>query len=228
MNAPDPPLIIGCEAVINEFKQLLPAMAAGYQTIDAGLHMRPEQLKLALQQAIEAADGKSDAIILGFGLCSNAVVGLNARHSILVVPRVDDCIAMFLGSQTRYKDEMRKAPGTYFLSRGWIDAGTTLVDEYNEMVKRYGAQRAKKLMQRMLGNYKRLAYIDMGSPDQEPYRDFSRRAAAQLELDYHELQGTTALLDAMLHGRWGDGFVVVPPGRTITLEDFKSTASGMN
>ncbi len=227
-NACSRPLIIGCTAVINEFKQLRPAAAIDCKAIDAGLHLRPEQLKLALQQAIDAADGQSAIIVLGFGLCSNAVIGLRARHSTLVVPRVDDCIAMFLGSQERYQEEMRRAPGTYFLSRGWIDAGTTLVEEYNAMAERYGEERSAKLMRRMLANYRQLAYIDLGTSDQESYRLFSRRAAELLGLAYGELKGDATLLDAMLAGNFGDAFIVVPPGRAIALEDFRSTPQGMD
>ena len=217
------PLIIGCTAVLNEFKQLRATLTFDYKTIDAGLHLRPEQLKQALQQAIDAADGRYATIILGFGLCSNAVLGLQTRYSTLVVPRVDDCIALFLGSRQRYRDEMRRRPGTYFLSRGWIDAGITLIEEYNAMVDRYGEERAGKLMRRLLVNYRQLAYIALDTDDQESYRLFAQRAAEQFGLAYAELKGDTALLEAMMSGNFGAAFSVIPPGRAAALEDFRPT-----
>ena len=217
-------LVIGCETVINELKMSLPAAKTRYQPIDAGLHLRPEKLKQYLQDAIDKVDGRVDAIILGFGLCSNAVVGLHARKSTLVVPRVDDCIAMLLGSQKRYRQELERTPGTYFLSRGWIDSGTTLMEDLNEMARRYGRERALGLMKKMLGHYTRLAYIHLGNGDQQHYREFSRKAAQEFGLDYHEIEGTPDLLQAMLSGRWNDDlFIVVKPGRIIRLEDFRST-----
>jgi hypothetical protein len=150
-------------------------------------------------------------------------VGLQARLSTLVVPRVDDCIAMLLGSQARYRTEMAKAPGTYFLSKGWIDAGVTLMDEFKDMVARYGEARARKLQKKMFSHYTRLAYIASGQADQTRYRALSRQAAEELALTFQEIEGTDRLLKAMIDGRWDDDFTVVAPGRAITLADFKST-----
>lgn len=217
-------LVIGCEAVLNELQKVADSRRVSFRPIDAGLHLHPEKLQAALQQAIDDQGAAYEAILLGFGLCSNAVVGLKSEHSLLVVPRVDDCIGMLLGSQERYRAEMATAPGTYFLSKGWIDAGVTLMDEYKQMAERFGEERARKLQAKMFGHYTRLAYIASLDGDQTAYREFSRKAADFLSLNYQELQGTDKLLKAMVSGQWDEGFVVVPPGQTITLADFKAPA----
>jgi len=192
------------------------------KTIDAGLHLHPEQLKSCLQQAIDEHDGRFDTIVLGFGLCSNAVLGLKSRTSHLAIPRVDDCIAMLLGSQARYKQEMAKEPGTYFLSKGWVDTGITIMDEIRQMAERYGVERARRIQKKMFGHYTRLVYIASDNEDQEACRQVSRQAAATLELEYQELKGSHRLLQAMIDGRWDDGFIVVGPGKAITLADFRA------
>ena len=64
-----------------------------------------------------------DVIILGYGLCSRGVVGLRTDKSTLVVPRVDDCIAIFLGSTAAYREQGMQEPGTYYLTKGWIEVG---------------------------------------------------------------------------------------------------------
>jgi hypothetical protein len=135
---------------------------------------------------------------------------------------VDDCIAMLLGSQERYKEELGKAPGTYFLSRGWIDAGITLMDEFRQTAERFGIERARKIQQKMFGHYSRLAYIASQDTDQETYRQVSRQAAQALDLEYQEIKGNSRLLQAMIDGRWDDGFVVVEPGKAVALADFKA------
>jgi len=91
------PKIIACENVIKEILSLLPE-GMSYTIVESGLHQKPEQLKVYLQEQIDEADGLFDPIILRFGQCSNAVTGLAAQKSRLVIPRVDDCIAMVLGS----------------------------------------------------------------------------------------------------------------------------------
>ena len=212
--------IIVCETIIKEMLPLLPPDME-YQTVESGLHLRPEKLRAALQTFIDESD--AGAIILGYGLCSMAVVGLKSDHSKLVVPRLDDCIALFLGSQKRYREQLSKEPGTYYLSKGWIDAGVNLIEEFKVMEERYGKKRADMVKKRMLQHYTRLAFIDMGYQDQEYYREFSRRAADELELFYEEINGTERLLKKMIHGPWDDDFVVAPPGHTISLDDFGMT-----
>lgn len=211
--------IIGCETVIEEMMPLMPPGCA-YRTIESGLHIRPEKLRGALQEAIDEETADTERFILAYGLCSMAVIGLRAAGSTLVIPRQDDCIGIFLGSRKKYLEQLRKEPGTYFLSKGWIDAGVTLIDEFKETEKRLGKERAERVRKRMFQNYTRLAYIDMGHPDQRYYREFSRKAAEELNLRYQEIRGTTKLLERIINGPWDDGFVVAPPGHTVSLQDF--------
>jgi hypothetical protein len=190
-----------------------------YQSLDFGLHLRPENLRTVLQEAVDAAE--ADTVILGYGLCSMAVVGLTANCT-LVVPRVDDCIAMFLGSRQAYTHQARKEPGTYYLTKGWIEVSDTLLDEYERTVELYGPQRAERMMGRMLKNYTRLAYIDTGQNHQARYREHARRAAETLGLRYEEIAGSNTLIKKMLYGPWDDEFIVAGPGETISYLDFKA------
>jgi hypothetical protein len=212
--------IIACETVINEILDFMPP-DMHYQSIEPGLHLQPDKLKNALQRMIDKITADADTIILGYGLCSMAVIGLRAAKSTLVVPRIDDCIAMLLGSQRNYKAQLHSEPGTYFLSKGWIDSGINLVEEFRDTEARYGKQRADIVKALMLKNYSRLAFINLGYRDAERYRKFSRKAADELGLSYEEIEGTTRLLKRMVNGPWNNEFVVTLPGQTIQLEDFR-------
>lgn len=211
--------IIACKTVIEEMQALLPPDLECL-TLESGLHLRPDKLRGELQTTIDEISSDTENIILGYGLCSMGVIGLKATDSTLVIPRIDDCVAIFLGSRKAYRKELKQEPGTYFLSKGWIEAGITPLDELRMMEARYGKRRAELVMGRMLQNYKRLAFIDMGYKDQEKYRQFSRRAAKKLRLAYQEIKGTPEFLGMICNGPWDDEFVVAPPGHTIHLEDF--------
>jgi hypothetical protein len=217
--------IIACATVIEEMLPLLPPTMA-YEVLDFGLHLRPENLRETLQKAIDKASVEADTIILGYGLCSLAIVGLTATNCTLVVPRVDDCIAIFLGSGAAYAEQARKEPGTYYLTKGWIEVSDTLLDEYNRTAELYGEEQARRVMNIMLKNYKRLVYIDTGAKDQARYQTFARQMADQFSLHYEEVPGSNALIKKMIDGPWGDDFVVVPPGQTITYLDFKRPPQG--
>jgi hypothetical protein len=211
--------IIACRTVIHEIQELLPSDMEAL-TLESGLHLHPEKLRGELQAMIDQITAHTETIILGYGLCSMGVIGLKARDSTLVIPCLDDCIALFLGSRGAYLRALSQEPGTYFLSKGWIDAGITLLDELRSMEERYGKRRAELVMKRMLQHYRRLAFIDMGYQDQERYRQFSQKAARKLNLRYQEISGTPEFLRKMCNGPWDDEFIVAPPGQVIRLEDF--------
>jgi hypothetical protein len=218
--------VIACATVIEEILPLLPA-GITYEVLDFGLHLHPGNLRQILQGAIDTASAEADIILLGYGLCSMAVVGLKATNCTLVVPRVDDCIAIFLGSGAAYKAQTSQEPGTYYLTKGWIEVSDTPLTEYKRLVEQYGQERAGRMIKLLLKNYTRLAFIDTGQHEQERYREYARRMAEQFELRYEEIPGSTTLIQKMLNGPWDDDFVVARPGETITYAHFKTTATAI-
>jgi hypothetical protein len=220
---PSPPektKVIACATVIEEMLPLLPKHM-DYEILDFGLHLIPENLKGALQEAIDKNCPNYETIILGYGLCSMAVVGLQARDCTVVVPKVDDCIAIFLGSEQAYSAEARKEPGSYYLTKGWIEVSDTLLDEQQRIIDKYGEEKAAFIMGEMLKHYKRLVYIDTGTENQDKYRAYARKTADQLNLRFEEIRGSNKLVQKMLRGPWDSEFVVAPPGHTITFLDFR-------
>lgn len=218
--------VVACATVIEEMLPLLPP-GMQVEVLDFGLHLQPENLRQSLQASLDAASAEADTIILGYGLCSLAVVGLTATNCTLVVPRVDDCIAIFLGSAAAYKEQANREPGTYYLTKGWIEVSDTPFEEYDRLVERYGPERAERMIKLLLKNYTRLAFIDTGQQDQDRYRAYSRRTAERFDLRYEEIPGSETLVKKMIHGPWDDDFVVARPGQTITYTDFKTTATSM-
>lgn len=216
--------VVACATVIEEILPILPE-GVTYEVLDFGLHLTPENLRNRLQETIDAASAEADTIILGYGLCSMAVVGLRATGCTLVVPRVDDCIAIFLGSHAAYKRQIGQEPGTYYLTKGWIEVNDTPFAEYARLVERCGPEQAERLIKLMLKNYTRLALIDTGHYEQERYREYARHMARQFGLCYEEIPGSTALIKKMIYGPWDDDFVIARPGDTISYADFKTTAT---
>ncbi len=216
--------MLACATVLEEIRPLL-GEDTDVEMFDFGLHLHPEGLRDALQEAVDEAGKEHDVVLLGYGLCSMAVVGLRANGCTVVIPRVDDCIAAFLGSQAEYERRAKEEPGTYYLTKGWIEVSDTLLDEYHRMASTYGEDRARRMMSLMLRHYKRLVYIDTGHNDQEPYRDQARAVAEHFGLEFQEIPGSRRLMMKLLNGPWDDEFVVAEPGTTIEYSDFKTTAT---
>jgi hypothetical protein len=169
----------------------------GHRVLDFGLHIDPARLRQALQQAIDEVDP----------------------------PRVDDCISIFLGSGGAYRKQTRSEPGTYYLTKGWIEVGESPFSEHEKTVQRYGPEKAERIYQIMLKNYTRLALINTGHYDLERYRDYARRTAERFSLRYEEIEGSTDMVKKMINGPWDEEFIVVQPGETIALNHFLCTGS---
>ncbi len=170
------------------------------------------------------ASGKPyDAILLGYGLCSNGIVGLTGTIPV-VVARGHDCITLLLGSRKRYRDYFDAHKGVYWYSVGWIENAPMpsrqryeqLLAEYTE---KYGPDNAQYLIeveQTWIKEYKRAAFIDWRLPGTDEAKDYTKQCAASLNWEYDELEGDSRLFQRLLDGDWSeDDFLTVPPGHVI-------------
>lgn len=220
-----PTAVIACATVIEEMRYLMPP-GMKYRALEFGLHAYPDRLRITLQATIDeivrerAGERDGLTVLLGYGLCSQALVGIEARGCTLVAPRVDDCIAIFLGSRAAHQQQVETDPGTYYLTKGWVESGETPVSEFSRIAERFGEERAERLLKTMLANYTRVVLINTGQYEMERFRAYARNMAGRFQLRYEEISGSTALLRKMLDRTWDDEFIVVKPGETITLDHF--------
>jgi len=213
-----PRKIIACATVAEELR-LMGVQDDEMLELEFGLHVYPDKLRETLQKEIDAVPGNGD-IVLGYGLCSNAAVGLVSQRHRLVIPRVDDCIALFLGSRKEHLRRLQEEPGTYFLTKGWIKAAELPINDYLRMVERYGHEKAMRVTKVMLANYKRVVLINTGNYRLEEFREAAVSMADTLELNYEEIPGSNRMLRMILDGEWNSEYVVVEPGEETTLSMF--------
>ena len=211
--------VIACATVIEEMLPFLPEDVP-YEVLDFGLHLNPSDLKRFLQKKIDEASQEVDVLLLGYGLCSMAVIGLKASTATLVIPRTDDCIGVFLGSSKEYKKQAQKEPGTYYLTKGWIEVGDTPFDEHQKLIERYGREKAERMTKLVLKNYKRLAFINTGAYELERYQQYSKDIARDFDLTFEEIKGSPSLVKKLINGPWDEEFVVVKPGQILTYQVF--------
>lgn len=214
-------VVVACQTVSDEVNKALAETGVAHPVIwiESGLHNYPETLQRRLQEQIDRISNVEN-IILVYGYCGNSLLGLSSRNARLVVPRVDDCISLLLGSCQRRKLLMQEI-GTYFLTRGWMVNENNIVKEYERCVERYGKEKAERIFKIMLGHYKRLVLIDTGAYPLDDCLEKSRSFAARLGLKYQIVPGSLGLLKRLLTGPWDDDFVVLPPGKVLSLDDFR-------
>lgn len=189
--------------------------------LEQGLHRTPEKMPNEIQKRVDMAQKYGpDFVVLGYGLCSNGIVGVRATNRTLIVPRIHDCISLFLGSPKAYDRQSKEAPGTYYLTRGWIEQGKTPLSIYEEYVETYDTETAAWLIREELKHYTRIALVDTGVGDVEGHRDYAQRTANFLGLQYEEIKGSSVFFQKMVSGNWNGDFLKVHRGEEISQKMF--------
>jgi len=228
--------VIACGVLAADLKHLAPTLGLeiNLHFLPGGLHATPERLRVELQKAIdEISRGEAPSrIVIGYGVCGRGTVGLHARGIPLAIPRVHDCIALFLGSDAEYRKQFAAHPGTYYLSAGWVEekgdggprhnmgsdgAAHPLYNTYEQLADAYGTDNAdyiRDFMQSWTRNYTRSAFIDTGiGQKKERYANQAQDMACRFDWEYARLAGTHDLLtEALTAVATSDTILVVPPG----------------
>jgi hypothetical protein len=199
-----------------------------YRFLDYGLHSVPKKLNQAVQEEIDLIESPS-LVVLGYGLCGNGLNDIRAGKHTLVIPKADDCIAIFMGSRQRYMAQFKQNPGTYYLTKGWFEVGSDPLSEYEKVVEKYGAETADWLMNQQYKNYKHLMFVAHHQGDLEAYRPRALEVAdycKRFGMAYEEYLGSEDFLQQIAEAlitqeNWSSNFVVVSPGGTLKQELFQ-------
>lgn len=238
-------LLLACHVVWRELCQT--AAVSPHELfpvfLKQGLHNEPDNLRARVQEQIDLADqiaektieelGQEqpyDAILLGYGLCSNGIAGLRSKYYKLVVPRGHDCITLLLGSKEAYRSYFDNNPGVYWYNGGWIATGTMPGPERIALLRKIFMERYEDedtvefLLEeefRWMKNYSETCFVrqdDLLVSDQakEQWQSFCRSCASWCGWKYNEIEGDLGLLQKLVNGDWpADAFLVLEPGQVL-------------
>jgi len=201
---------------------------------ELGEHVRSNGLRELIQSKIDAteASGKNyDAILILFGLCGNATVGLKARKTQLVMPRAHDCCTILLGSRAKFTEHFGEAPSTPFSSAGYLERGeyflrtnddgaamVTSGDALKELIAKYGEEDAKYIWAEMHpdhGNDKAV-FIDLPQTSHLGYAEQFQAKAEAAGKRAVKLPGDIRLIENLIAGNWDPKeYLVVPPAAAV-------------
>jgi len=210
--------VIACETLKTEIEKLLPE-GVELKSFKFGPHRFQDELRQNLKEEIDR-NNNVDCIFLGYGLCGKGTLGLCSHRAKILIPRIGDCIGIFLGSRKEYKKQYYKEPGTFYLTKGWIESGDDPYSEYLKLCEKYDQDRALSMAKQIIKNYKRIGLINLGNQNIEKYREYAQKVAETSNLRFKEIRGSNSLIKKLLAGEWDQEFIVVQPGEKINYDMF--------
>ncbi|MBM3707873.1 MAG: DUF1638 domain-containing protein [Actinobacteria bacterium] len=242
-------IAVVCDVMKNDFLGIVKSRNINnldFIFMEQQLHNTPDIMRQKLQEEIDKIDNSYRNIILGYGLCSNGVAGLTSESSGIIIPKVDDCISLFLGSKEKYLEEFKKDPATYYLCKGWIEYGgdpyrgyllwtgkeDKIPREWLRGKERYGLRKydektARILVAELLKNYKRIVLINNNNIE-EIHRKYVNDMITFLneildrQMIFEEIEGSSSYIEKLASGYWkpDNNFIRINPKEKILQEYF--------
>ena len=246
--------VLTCEALSREM-YLAAAFSEHiiyFKFFNRNCHDEPKEMNKALQveidftslkmwDSVNSYDGircpacsneKYDYIIIGIGLCGNAITNISARTIPLVIPRAHDCNTFLLGSKENFREFIDEEPGTIFYHFGQVErSGAERVDavpkntglgqDISEYIKKYGEENARYLKEMEYNwtrYHKRAAYLFPKIPlnlKNEKDKEICEYVK-QFNWSVVKLLESKVFFARLLSGNWDeDEFLIVPSGKKI-------------
>ncbi|MDR1166860.1 MAG: DUF1638 domain-containing protein [Deltaproteobacteria bacterium] len=195
--------VVACDVIKRELERVIGDRDIPLTILDYALHGTPKEMAGKINAAIAEAHANGvERVALGYGLCSNGVVGVESSQG-LVIPRCHDCISLLLGSPARYYRMFNEYPGTYFLTDGWFrnnaDPLSTVIHKY---IPRLGEKKAFKGMNLELANYKYVCLVNNGIGDLKRLRALSLDNAKAFNKEFFEIEADLGYFEALISGQY--------------------------
>ncbi|WP_018590357.1 DUF1638 domain-containing protein [Terrisporobacter glycolicus] len=186
--------------------------------VDSKYHNMPEKLNLKLQEIIDE-NKEYETITLLYGQCGNATLGLKSDYSKLILPKVSDCVSLYLGGDEKRK-KLKKSERTYFFTKKYMENDNSLYNEIIKMKEKYGDKKTIKMYRMMMDNYEYIRIINTKAYDVEDIMEKVKYLCNDLDLSYEIIDGDLSIMENVLLGIVDANFIVKDIGEEINNKDF--------
>jgi hypothetical protein len=212
--------VIACEVMKEEILSIGEFIDVEFEFVSMNYHLHPKKLGKELQDIIDRSMD-FNRIILAFGLCGGASNGLKANNCTLTIPKVHDCISVFLYNGEGYACDFEKEKGTFYLSCSWMITEKSILSEHQRIVQKYGEKKAFSILNRMYDDYKKVLFIKTGSSSEDELIVQSKEIAKLINVNHEVVEGKTDFIERIIQGPWEDkNFINIAPWETLKEEHF--------
>ncbi|MFH0998563.1 MAG: DUF1638 domain-containing protein [Pseudomonadota bacterium] len=176
-------------------------LAVLIQVLEVGLHTNIPNLTRGVTAAVKKMAYYVDAVLLGYGLCGNALNHAEELFKDVPVPvllpmeaehPVDDCVGLIIGGRENYYAEQCRCAGTMFMNAGFSRHWNKIMSaEIPEKL----IPKKDKIMKRLMANYKRCLILPTPVLEEAGIRENIQEFNEKFNLKTDIRPGTLTLLE---------------------------------
>lgn len=196
--------------IVKEYKIELPII-----WMECSLHNCPCKLHKRIQDVIHAHQDV-DEILLSYGLCGNATLGLVSEKTKLIMPAFDDCICQFLYKQSGCK-QMYTAPkkGCFYLTREWTIGNQGIVQQCEDIYAKYGKADGQAIIDEIYADYHTIVLLKTGAYDVDKIFEYVNKAMKYTGMCVKIQNANTEILENLIKGDYKRMVVNLQPGQIM-------------
>jgi uncharacterized protein DUF1638 len=186
---------------IDEFKtDTRNGLAVLIRVMEVGLHSDVPLLTREVTTAVKEIAPFVDAVLLGYGLCGNALKNLDDLFKdipvLVSLPMdnenpVDDCVGLIIGGRENYYAEQCKCAGTMFMNAGFSRHWENMSFDISKNL----LHKKDEIMKLMMANYKRSLLLPTKVLGEEELRQNTKEFNERYGLKVETRPGTLTLLE---------------------------------
>lgn len=183
--------------------------------LNRSLHNCPRQLHKSIQDKI-CKHQDVDEILLSFGLCGNATVGLLSERTKLIMPAFDDCICQLLYNESECNQTHSvQKKGCFYLTREWTIDRQAIVQQCEDIYAKYGKEDGQLIINEIYADYHTLVLLKTNAYDVDKISEYADKAAKYTGMCVEMQNANTEIIKKLLKGGYEKLMVNLQPGEIL-------------
>lgn len=176
-------------------------LAVLIMVLELGLHSNIPVLTEGIQTAVKKIEPHVDAILLGYGLCGNALKDPARLFRDVSIPvmlptqnkePVDDCVGLIIGGRENYYEEQCRCAGTMFMNAGFSRHWDKILSM--DIPKKLHHKK-ERILNCLMGSYERSLLLSTPVLDENELLENTKEFNRQFGLRVETRNGTLFLLE---------------------------------